>query len=94
MKLREGGTKSGKLYVSFGITGQGSPDSIVGTWYYRRANCDTDARITFKAEKTGNVYIPDCNHVCPDGNVTYFNWSTSGNQLTFDYIMFTIFETE
>ncbi len=90
-------TKQGDLFFSVSTSSSGgtsnSSNPLVGTWTYQQANCGTSLSvIQFVDDSHGSITIPDCNETgsCPTGSVTQFNYSTSGNQITFDYTGFKV----
>jgi hypothetical protein len=61
---------------------------IVGDWI-RTTGCANGAvmKQSFNANGTGQVTVPDCNKACAPFEYTMtFNWSTSGNTLTIEYL--------
>ncbi|HNP19775.1 MAG TPA: hypothetical protein PKL31_15155 [Fulvivirga sp.] len=90
-------TRQGDLFFSVGTSSSGgssnSSNPLVGTWTYQQANCGSSLSIIqFVDDSHGSITIPDCNESgsCPTGSVTQFNYTTSGNQITFVYTGFNV----
>ena len=66
----------------------GFSQQIVGKWI-RTVGCPNGDKMTevFKSDGTGYITVPDCNRVCAPYEYTMtFNWRTSGNTLTIEYL--------
>ncbi len=66
----------------------GFSQQIVGSWI-KTTGCPNGANMTevFRSDGTGYITVPDCNRVCAPYEYTMtFNWKTSGNTLTIEYL--------